>query len=140
MNLFEFTQLFCRICFRNFSFRDFTAQLPSHTTSVKCPHCQHIDLETVYKVTLTVKDKSLFNVPQGVKCVLFTADGVCDKFFNGLPPMNMYRDSAFKAHIEKYIRHIVRFNVYLDAVVEKKVLSGDEIMLKLVSCRLKPQQ
>ena len=62
-NLFEFTQLFCRACFRNYSFRDFTTANPAAASSVRCPHCQHVDLETVYKVIFTVKDKSLFNVP-----------------------------------------------------------------------------
>lgn len=51
----------------------------------------------------------------------------------------MYRDPMYRAHIERYVRHIVRFNVYLDAIVERKVI-GEEIVLKLVNCRLKPQQ
>ena len=45
----------------------------------------------------------------------------------------------FKQHLERYVRHIVRFNVYIDAVVEKKIVGPEnEVVLKLVNCKLKP--
>lgn len=48
----------------------------------------------------------------------------------------MYRDPVFRQNIEKFVRHIVRFNVYIDAIVEKKVVN-EEVVLKLINCRLK---
>ena len=67
--------------------------------------------------------------------ILFTSEDVCENFFGGEKPENMYLSVAFKSKIEAYIRHIVRFNVYIEAIVEKKVIN-DETVLKLVSCKL----
>jgi hypothetical protein len=104
-----------------------------------CPTCS-IDLEAIYKVQFLIKDKSLFSRAGGVKLFLFTSDGVGDKFFNGLPPQNMYRDPVYRAHIERYVRQMVRFNVYFDAIVEKKFVGPEsEVALKLVNCRMKAQ-
>ena len=134
MNLFEFTQLFCPRCVETRSFRDYQQSTSTHH---RCPVCTS-DLEAIYKVNFIVKDKSLFKMQGGAKVVLFTSDGVCDKFFGGLPPQNMYRDPMFRQHIERYVRHLVRFNVFVDAIVERKVL-GEEVVIKLISARLKPQ-
>lgn len=71
----------------------------------------------------------------GVKLILFTSEDVCENFFGGEKPENMYLSVAFKSKIEAYVRHIVRFNVYIEAIVEKKVIN-DETVLKLVSCKL----
>lgn len=52
----------------------------------------------------------------------------------------MYRDPMYRQHLERYVRHMVRFNVYLDAVVERKIVGPEnEVVLKLVSCRMKAQ-
>ena len=97
--------------------------------------------------------------------LLYTNGGLCNKFFNGIAATNLYRENTTRLMIERYIRHICRFNVYLDAIVEKcdvpalqgKTLSGispiparggppskpessqkKTTVLRLVSCRLKP--
>lgn len=67
--------------------------------------------------------------------ILFTSEDVCENFFGGEKPENMYLSVAFKSKIEAYVRHIVRFNVYIEAIVEKKLIN-DETVLKLVSCKL----
>ena len=54
-----------------------------------------------------------------VRVVLYTNGGLCNKFFNGIPATNLYRENTTRLMIERYIRHICRFNVYLDAIVEK---------------------
>lgn len=124
MNLFEFTQLYCKACFNTFSFKEFsTNQQAGGDQRNFCPTCPSIELEPIYKVQFTIKDKSLFQKAGGVKLFLFTADGICDKFFNGMPAQNIYRDSVYRQNLEKYVRHMVRFNVYLDAVVEKKMVN-----------------
>ena len=103
-----------------------------------------------------------------VRVLLYTNGGLCNKFFNGIAATNLYRENTTRLMIERYIRHICRFNVYLDAIVEKcevpalqgKTLSGippiqsganawngpprpessqkKTTVLRLVSCRLKP--
>lgn len=67
-----------------------------------------------------------------VRVLLYTNGGLCNKFFNGISATNLYRENTIRLMIERYIRHICRFNVYLDAIVEKcevpalqgKTLSG----------------
>jgi hypothetical protein len=71
----------------------------------------------------------------GVKAVLFTSEEVCSNFFGGEKPENMYMSIAYRNKIERYVRHILRFNVFIDAIVEKKIIN-DEIVLKLVNCKL----
>ena len=102
-----------------------------------------------------------------MRVLLYTNGGLCNKFFNGIAATNLYRENTTRLMIERYIRHICRFNVYLDAIVEKcevpalqgRTLSGvppiptgssrmqypgndpsqrKTTVLRLVSCRLKP--
>ena len=70
--------------------------------------------------------------------MLFTSEEICQHFFGGERPENMYMSIAYRNKIEKYVRHILRFNVFLDAIVEKKVIE-EEVVLKLVSCKLNKQ-
>ena len=140
LNLYEFSQLFCPRCFQNFSYRDF---LGSQTVGASIYHCQNPscssqELQPIYKVHFVIKDKSLFNMQGGVKAVLFSSEEVCSHFFGGEKPENMYMSIAYRNKIEKYVRHILRFNVFLDAIVEKKIIN-DDIVLKLISCKLNKQ-
>jgi len=57
---------------------------------------------------------------QVVRTLLFSNGGTCGKFFNGIAPTNLYREHTTRLMLERYIRLITRFNVYLDAVVEKR--------------------
>jgi len=88
---------------------------------------------------------------QFVRVLLYTSGGLCNKFFNGIAPTNLYRENSTRMMIERYIRQICRFNVFLDAVVTKcevPSLTGSTLsatrtkdkqtVLRLVSCRLKP--
>ena len=133
LNLFEITQLFCHKCYQVYSFRDFVSQ---DVQPCLCPKCLS-EMEAIYRMQFIVKDQSLYQLQGGIKAVLYTLDGVCNRFFNGITPSNLYKDQISRNNIEKFLRHIIRFNVFLDAIVEKKVLEGNEVVLKLISCRLK---
>lgn len=54
-----------------------------------------------------------------VRVLLYTANGLCGKFFNGIAPTNLYRESSFKNMIEIYLKSICRYNYHIDAIVEK---------------------
>ena len=102
-----------------------------------------------------------------VRVLLYSNGGICNKFFNGIAPTNLYRENTSRMMIERYIRHICRFNVYLDAIVEKLEVptlkgstmseaslhgmqnqsinnensilkQGNQTVLRMISCRLKP--
>ena len=52
--------------------------------------------------------------------MLYSNGGTCGKFFNGIPPANLYREHTTRLMLERYIRFITKFNVYLDTIVEKR--------------------
>lgn len=51
--------------------------------------------------------------------LLYSNQALCNKFFNGISPTNLYRENTTRLMLERYIRQICRFNVIIDAVVEK---------------------
>ena len=54
-----------------------------------------------------------------VRVILYTHGGLCNKFFNGIQPSNLYRDNTTRVMVERYIRQICRFNVFVDAIVTR---------------------
>ena len=86
-----------------------------------------------------------------VRVLLYSNNQLCNKFFNGISPTNLYRESTTRLMLERYIRQICRFNVIVDAIVEKievpavktRTLSQTkntdvQTVLRMVNCRLKP--
>jgi hypothetical protein len=70
---------------------------------------------------LLVKDASTFDSKNFNKVLLYTQEN--DKgvnFFNGLAPKNLYKDNDAKKKVEGLVNQITRFNVWLDAVIERK--------------------
>lgn len=75
----------------------------------------------IYMAQMLVKDASTFDSKNCNKVLLYTQDN--DKginFFNGLTPKNLYKDADAKKKVEGYVNSITRFNVWLDAVIERK--------------------
>jgi hypothetical protein len=60
-----------------------------------------------------------------------------NSFFNDVKPFNMYNDMFSRQKIEKYLKQIVRFNVYIDAIVQKIKVEDNEIALRIVSSKLR---
>ncbi|CDW77815.1 alpha telomere binding protein [Stylonychia lemnae] len=134
LNLFEVSRVYCPKCYSDYSYKDFNGQSDVH--SMECPQCHYNHLEAIYKIQFQVKDKSLYHLKGAMKMILYTMDGICNKFFNGIEPCNFYREQTARNQVEKHLRYIVRFNVFLDAIVETKYVQN-EIVLKLISCKLK---
>lgn len=99
-------------------------------------------------------DKSLLNEGNDsfVRVLLYSANSLCNKFFNGISPTNLYLESSTRMLLERYIGQICRFNVIIDAVVERLEVpavqgrtitderkgSETQTVLRMVSGRLKP--
>eukprot|EP00347_Sterkiella_histriomuscorum_P023869 403333104 len=137
LNLLEISQVYCNICYSNYSYKQFPGGL-SDVSNLHCPNCQNGNMQAIYMIQFLVKDKSLYHLNGAMKMILYTMDEVCNKFFNGIEPCNLYREQLARQQIEKYMRHLVRFNVYLDVIVERKCAQG-EVVLKLVNCKLNKQ-
>ena len=83
-----------------------------------------------------------------MRILLYSNNALCNKFFNGISPTNLYRENTTRLMLERYIRQICRYNVIIDAVVEKLEVpqpvkkgqpsKGMQTVLRLVSSRLKP--
>ena len=86
-----------------------------------------------------------------VRVILYTHGGLCNKFFNGIQPSNLYRDNNTRVMVERYIRQICRFNVYVEAIVTRQEVplmegataaAGEkrQRVLRMISSRLRPLQ
>ena len=123
--------------------------------------CRVTALEPIFMLQMLVTDASLQNqdlrkkggesdvFQEIARVVLYSNGGLCNKFFNGISPTNLYRENTTRLMLERYIRQICRFNVFVDAIVEKsevptckgatlKAKEDSQTVLRLVSCRLKP--
>ena len=103
---------------------------------------------------LLVSDTSMHTKGDGefVRVLLYSNQALCNKFFNGISPTNLYRENTTRLMLERYIRQICRYNVIIDAVVEKFEVAScqgktanstrcpdeTQTVLRLVSSRLKP--
>lgn len=158
-NLMEVCQLFCKSCFECFSFKQFMTaqQVPS------CPNCSakserpkeeslfsnntHFELEAIYNIQFFVKDKSILNFLNPQKLLLQTCGDVGKEFFNNIQPCNLYMEAnqKFKNQIERFLKNLCRYNVVVDAMVEKlPKQEGSPVFeppsLRIVDCKLYSNQ
>lgn len=124
---FEFTQLFCEKCVKTFSFRDVSSKTQNMEENGKqvssdvytCPQCTVIT-RPIYRMIFLMKDESTLGMDKIYKFHFYTYNGICENFFGGLKPTNLYKDSAALKQIKDYIRLMTRFNVYIDCIVRRK--------------------
>ena len=89
---------------------------------------------------LWVKDNSILNhiFPQLI--LLHSCGKTCNEFFNGIQPCNLYleENKKQKFQIERYIRKMCKFNVSVDAIVEKIEDENKNCspVLRLIDCKL----
>lgn len=105
--------------------------------------CKLCDVETklVYKMQLLVKDASSQMNKNFYRLILFSGINVNEEqtneenkesnentsnvsnFFTGMPnnrPCNLYKNEEALAIIDKHIRLMLRYNVWIDALIERK--------------------
>ena len=76
---------------------------------------------------MLVKDSSSQMNKNFYRMILFSgaqdedAEGTISSFFTGVPaPCNLYANEEALAIIEKHIRLMLRYNVWIDALIERK--------------------
>lgn len=52
--------------------------------------------------------------------LLYTHEGLGENFFAGLKPADLRNDDILKKKLEGYFEVLIRFNAWIDAVVEKR--------------------
>ena len=136
INLFEACQLYCAKCNQAFSYRTLSQGdnvIFDSSTKFNCTQCETQQLEAIFMIQMLAQDSSLSEPrkPQDdteeskerfddlVRVILYTHGGLCNKFFNGIQPSNLYRDNTTRVMVERYIRQICRFNVFVDAIVTR---------------------
>jgi hypothetical protein len=95
----------------------------------RCKPCK-TECRLVYKMQLLVKDSSSQMNKNFYRIILFSGvndddsdpNGVSN-FFTGVPgnkPCNLYQNAEALSVIEKHIRLMLRYNVWIDALIERK--------------------
>jgi hypothetical protein len=74
----------------------------------------------IYWAQLLVKDQSTINTNNFYKVLLYTQDGHAANFFNGIAPKNLHTDAAAKKKVDGYVNLLTKFNVFVDAVLERR--------------------
>ena len=89
-------------------------------------------------MTFFVKDHSTMKNIQPQKCLLYTFGKTCADFFGTIQPCNLYLD-VNRRHtyaIERVVRRLCKFNIAVDAMVERVGPSSSNATLRLVDCKL----
>ena len=84
------------------------------------PECDQF-LEPIFQMQLWVKDNSILNHIFPKLILLYSCGKTCIEFFNGVQPCNLYleENKKKKFQAERYIRKMCKFNVSVDANVER---------------------
>ena len=92
----------------------------------------------IYMMQFLVKDDSTESTESLYRVLMYTYDGKCADFFNGLKAVNLYRNETVCGKLERYIKLLVKYNVYVEGVLERRV-SNDEYLYQLVGTKIKSQ-
>ena len=94
----------------------------------KCKPCK-TECRLVYKLQMLVKDSTSQMNKNFYRLILFSGNNDTDEekdvsgFFVGVPggkPCNLYQNEEALHVIEKHIRNMLRYNVWIDALIERK--------------------
>ena len=85
----------------------------------KCTDCK-IDCQLIYQLQFLVKDATSQLNKNFYRVLLYSYEaGKGDTFF-GCKPENLYTNSALAKQIESQLNKLTRFNVWCEAVLERK--------------------
>jgi hypothetical protein len=94
----------------------------------KCIPCK-TECRLVYKMQMLVKDSSSHMNKNFYRIILFSGINDTDEeydvsgFFRGIPggkPCNLYQNEEALHAIKKHVDHMLRFNVWIEALIERK--------------------
>ena len=67
-----------------------------------------------------VKDDSTVGMDKVYKVHFYSYRPVCDNFFAGKKPTNLYRDPQTLKLLKTYVKLMSKFNVYFDVIIRRK--------------------
>ena len=119
----EIVQAMCPKCKECYSCKDL-----GNKGEGRCKPCQ-VECRLVYKMQMLVKDATSQMNKNFYRLLLFsgvneddTEEGVSN-FFTGVPggkPANLYKNEEALSVVEKHVRLMLRYNVWIDALIERK--------------------
>ena len=68
---------------------------------------------------MLVKDSTSQMNKNFYRILLYTYENKGSDFFGGIPPTNLYKDPAALENIEKHVKVMTKFNVWIDAILER---------------------
>ena len=121
----------CPSCFECYSCKDLGKDGRGN-----CVDCK-VECKLIYKMQLLVKDASSQMNKNFYRLLLYSFDEHrCQDFFQNVPkPVNLYHDTEALNAIDRQVKIMVKFNVWIDAIIERQstffVLRDTRIRIKL---------
>jgi hypothetical protein len=112
----EIVQALCPKCKETYSCKDLDKEGRG-----KCKGCK-VECKLVYRMQMLVKDSSSQLNKNFYRILLYSyEEGKGDTFFTGLEkPVNLYHNKEALEIVDKHVRNMQRYNVWIDAVVERQ--------------------
>lgn len=83
-------------------------------------HGSKVDTKLIFKMQMLVKDASSSMNKNFYRILLYTYQDKGSDFFNGMKPQNLYKNPEALETIERHVKSLTKFNVWVDAIVERQ--------------------
>lgn len=126
----EMVQAMCPECKETFSCKDL-----GKDGKAKCKDC-HKECQLIYRIQFLVKDSSSQMNKNFYRILLYSdTEEKGHNFFNGVKPCNLYKNEEALRSLEKQVKILGKFNVWVDAILERQntffMIRDTEIKMKL---------
>lgn len=111
----EIVQAYCPETHECYSCKDLDKDGRAKTSGAK------VETRLIYRMQMLVKDASSSMNKNFYRILLYTYDeSKGGNFFNGVPPTNLYKNKEALENIERHVKSLTKFNVWVDAIVERQ--------------------
>ena len=112
----EIVQALCPKCKETYSCKELDKEGRG-----KCKSCK-VECTLIYKMQILAKDSSSSLNKNFYRLLLYSyEEGKGDSFFQGVDkPCNLYHNEEALHIIEKHVRNMQRYNVWIDAIIERQ--------------------
>eukprot|EP00347_Sterkiella_histriomuscorum_P019882 403339949 len=111
----EIVQAYCPSCHETFSCKELDKEGRS-----KCISCK-VECKLIYKMQMLVKDSSSQMNKNFYRILLCSfEEGKGHDFFTNVKPCNLYQNPQALELIERQLKAMTKFNVWIDAIIERQ--------------------
>lgn len=111
----EIVQAFCPSCYESYS-----CKALDQDGKGKCKSCK-VETRLIYKMQMLVKDSSSQMNKNFYRILLYSyEESKGAEFFNDIKPCNLYKNPEVLQQIQKQVKIMTKFNVWIDAIIERQ--------------------